>query len=271
MSDVLPAIEVRDVCFSYGTQEVLHNVSFQIAPRSLVAVVGPNGGGKTTLLKLLLGALTPRFGVIRVLGATPSEARARVGYVPQSIPFDSRFPVSVLEVVLMGRVGKNRFGAYGRADRLAARAALERVRMTAFERRAFTELSGGERQRVMIAQALAGGSELLLLDEPVANVDPEHASLMYEVFQALTSEVTVMMVSHNLGVVTGHATHVLCVNHAAGLHAIGEVASATFTEAFGGSLTTIRHDADCQVLDPTAALHTPHHGCACGHDAAETK
>jgi len=136
--------------------------------------------------------------------------------------------------------------------------------MAGFEARSFAELSGGERQRVMIAQALAGGSELLLLDEPVANVDPEHASLMYELFRELSRDVTVMMVSHNLGVVTGHATHVLCVNRTAGLHAIGEVASATFTEAFGGSLTSIRHGSDCHVLDPSAVLHEPHHGGACG-------
>ena len=260
-----PAIDVRDVCFSFGSQEVLHNVTFQIAPRALVAVVGPNGGGKTTLIKLLLGALKPRFGTIRVLGVNPDEARKRVGYVPQTIPFDARFPVSVREVVLMGRVGKNRFGMYGRKDRDAARRALAQVRLEGFEKRSFAALSGGERQRVMIAQALAGGSELLLLDEPVANVDPEHASLMYEVFKDLVAEVTVMMVSHNLSVVTGHATHVLCVNHTAGLHAIGEVASATFTEAFGGSLTAIRHGADCQVVDPSVALHTPHHGCGCAN------
>lgn len=263
MSSV-PAIEVCDVCFSYGTQEVLHNVSFAIAPRSLVAVVGPNGGGKTTLLKLLLGALTPRYGTIRVFGDTPEEARAHVGYVPQSIPFDPRFPVSVREVVLMGRAGKGRLGLYGRGAGVAARQALARVRLEAFEARAFSDLSGGERQRVMIAQALAGGSELLLLDEPVANIDPEHASLMYELFRELAAEVTVMMVSHNLSVVTGHATHVLCVNRTAGLHAIGEVASKTFTEAFGGSLTTIRHDEDCHVLDPSAALHAPHHGQEAG-------
>ncbi len=258
-----PAIEVRDVCFSYGAQEVLHNVSFEVQPRTLVAVVGPNGGGKTTLLKLLLGALTPRFGTIRVLGLPPEAARVRVGYVPQAVPFDPRFPVSVREVALMGRVGKGRLGLYGRRDGEAARRALEQVRMAAFERRPFAELSGGERQRVMIAQALAGGSELLLLDEPVANVDPEHASVMYELFRELAKEVTVMMVSHNLGVVTGNATHVLCVNRAAGLHAIGDVASATFTEAFGGSLTSIRHDESCHVFDPSAAMQEPHHGCAC--------
>ncbi|MEI7902430.1 MAG: metal ABC transporter ATP-binding protein [bacterium] len=256
-----PAIEVSNVCFAYNGQEVLHNVSFQIGQKSLVAVVGPNGGGKTTLLKLLLGELAPRFGTIRVLGGAPLETRVRIGYVPQVVPFDPRFPVSVSEAVLMGRVAKSRFGHYGRADHGAVRDALERVGLAGFERRFFAELSGGERQRVLIAQALAGGSELLLLDEPVANVDPEHTSYLYELFKALTSEVTVMMVSHNLSVVTGHATHVLCVNRTAGLQAIGEVASETFTEAFGGSLTTIRHDADCHVMDPSTALDAPHHGC----------
>jgi len=255
-----PVIDVCDVCFAYSGQEVLHNVTFSVAPRALVAVVGPNGGGKTTLLKLLLGEHAPRYGTIRVLGAEPAASRTRVGYVPQAAPFDPSFPVSVSEAVLMGRVAKSRFGHYGRADRTAAGLALERVGLSGFGRRAFAELSGGERQRVLIAQALAGGSELLLLDEPVANVDPEHASRLYELFKALTREVTVMMVSHNLSVVTGHATHVLCINGTAGLHALGEVASSTFTEAFGGSLAAIRHGADCHVLDPTAAMHAPHHG-----------
>lgn len=255
-----PVIEVQDVCFAYSGQEVLHNVSFSVAPHALVAVVGPNGGGKTTLLKLLLGELAPRYGTIRVLGASPEMARTRVGYVPQSVPFDPRFPVSVTEVVLMGRVARCRFGRYTDEDRKAATAALERVELAGFGRRAFAELSGGERQRVLIAQALAGGSELLLLDEPVANVDPEHTSHLYELFKALAAEITVLMVSHNLSVVTGHATHVLCVNRTAGMHALGEVASATFTESFGGSLTAIRHGTDCHVFDPSAAMHTPHHG-----------
>jgi zinc transport system ATP-binding protein len=259
-ADTEPVIDVRDVCFSYNGHEVLHNVTFSVAPHALVAVVGPNGGGKTTLLKLLLGEYAPRYGTIRVLGAEPATVRTRVGYVPQAAPFDPAFPVSVNEAVLMGRVAKSRFGHYGRADRAAAGLALERVGLAGFGRRAFAELSGGERQRVLIAQALAGGSELLLLDEPVANVDPEHASRLYELFKALTQEITVMMVSHNLSVVTGHATHVLCINGTAGMHALGEVASATFTEAFGGSLAAIRHGADCHVLDPTPAMHTPHHG-----------
>jgi len=261
MLQTSPAVEVRDVCFAYGDQEVLHNVSFSIARRELVAIVGPNGGGKTTLLRLLLGELQPRFGSVRVFGELPAVSKRRVGYVSQAIPFDPRFPVSVREVVLMGRVAKARLGIFGKADHTAAEEALAKVGMSGFAGRAFAEISGGERQRVMIAQALAGGSEMLFFDEPVANVDSKHASQLYNLFKELTSEgVTVLMVSHNLGVVTVHATQILCVNRTAGLHAIGDLASQTFTEAFGGSLTAIRHDSDCHVLDPSSAMHAPHHG-----------
>lgn len=264
-SATTPAINVSNVCFGYGTQEVLHNVSFEISPLSLVAIVGPNGGGKTTLLKLLLGAETPRYGIISILGTTPTKARSRIGYVPQSTPFDDRFPVSVIEVVLMGQTARHPLGFYNSQARRAAHSALERVNMQAFAKRSFTALSGGERQRVMIAQALASSPQLLLLDEPVANVDPENASHLYELFSQLSSDLTILMVSHNLGVVTGHATHVLCVNRTAGIHAIGEVASTTFREAFGGQLTAINHGIDCHVADPSNALSQPHSACCPDH------
>lgn len=264
-----PVIQVQDLCFSYGEQEILHNVSFDVPPHGLVAIVGPNGGGKTTLLQLLLGELTPRYGTIRVFGEVPEKARLRIGYVPQSIPFDSRFPASVREIVLMGRIAKSRFGHYSAADRQAADFALERVELAGFDARPFSKLSGGERQRVLIAQALSGGSELLLLDEPVANVDPEHSSRLYDLFSRLTDTITILMVSHNLSVVTEHATHVLCVNRGAVMHAIHEVTSSVFTEAFGGHFAEIHHSADCHIVDPTPWLHTPHHGSP--HQPATTE
>ena len=242
-------IDVRDVCFSYGEQEVLHGVTFGIEAGAFVAIVGPNGGGKTTLLKLILGALSPGVGSVRVLGTTPEAARARIGYVPQSVPFDPKFPVTAGDVVLMGRVARSRFGFYSRDDHAAARDALGQVRLDGFWGRSFAELSGGERQRVMIAQALAGGAELLLLDEPVASVDPAHTSRMYELFSELTARMTVMMVSHNLSVVTSHATQVLCVNHTVGFHAAKDMAGDVFVSAVGGGLRAIRHEADCPIMD----------------------
>ena len=234
------AISVSNVCFFYPGQEVLHNVSFSVGEHELVAVVGPNGGGKTTLLKLLLGAVAPACGEISVLGTMPDEARRRVGYVPQTVNVDPRFPLSVFEAVLMGRCGKISL-RYGPKDREAARWALARVGMDGRLKQPFASLSGGERQRVLIAQALAGEPELLLLDEPVANVDPEHTARLYDLFKELSASMTVLMVSHNLAVVTEHATHVLCVNRTVGMHRLGEVASETFKTSFGSSLASLTH------------------------------
>lgn len=234
------AITVSNVCFFYPGQEVLHDVSFTVGAQELVAVVGPNGGGKTTLLKLLLGALQPACGSISVLGASPSEARRRVGYVPQTVNVDPRFPLNVFEAVLMGRCGRIRF-RYGSRDLELARRALGRVGMDGRLKQPFASLSGGERQRVLIAQALAGEPELLLLDEPVANVDPEHTARLYDLFKELSSTMPVLMVSHNLAVVTEHATHVLCVNRTVGMHRLGEVASETFKTSFGSSLASLTH------------------------------
>lgn len=254
-----PVIELRDVCFAYGDQEALHNVSLRIAPHTFVAVVGPNGGGKTTLLRLILGELQPLYGTVRVFGVTPVEARSRIGYVPQSLHFDAQFPVTVHDVVLMGRVGEAHWGFYTVEDRHAVRSALHQVGLAALEHRPFSELSGGERQRVLIAQALAGGAELLLLDEPTANIDAEHAAQLYALFKDMTRERTIIMVSHNLSVVTANATHVICVNRLADCHPIAAVTDGTVATPYGANLLHLHHGSECHINDPSAALHAPHH------------
>ena len=255
MSDAV--IDVQDVCFAYGGQEVLHNVTFAVPAQAFVAVVGPNGGGKTTLLKLLLGEIEPRFGDVRVLGDLPQAVRRRVGYVPQTLPFDLGFPVCVRDVVLMGRVDRHRVGPYRATDRRAASEALARVGLSEFERRSFGALSGGERQRVLIAQALVSSPELLLLDEPTASVDPAATSRLHALFHELKRDRTIVMVSHNLGAVTGHATHVLCVNRTAEMHLMADVAAGTVRN---GDLTVLLHGPECHVLDSSSVLDTPHSG-----------
>jgi len=255
-------IEVQDVCFAYGAQEVLHNVSFRVPACAFVAVVGPNGGGKTTLLKLILGELAPRFGQVNVLGGAPQEVRRRIGYVPQSLPFDPGFPVCVRDVVLMGRVDRHCIGPYRREDRRAVGAALAQVGMERFERRPFADLSGGERQRVLIAQALVSAPELLLLDEPTASVDPAATSQLHALFHELKADRTIIMVSHNLGAVTGHATHVLCVNRTAEMQVLADVAAGTVHQTFGGDLALLQHGPNCHVIDSSDVLDSPHHGAA---------
>ena len=178
-------VELTDVCFAYERREVLHNVSLTVHQRDMVAFVGPNGGGKTTLLRLILGLLTPRFGSVRVLGGSPQVARRRVGYVPQHLLFDPQFPVSALDVVAMGRVERRWAGPYSRADRSVALQALAHVDMGELAGRSFSGLSGGERQRVLIAQALAAEPELLLLDEPTASVDYLVEHRIYELLRRL--------------------------------------------------------------------------------------
>ena len=255
------AIRVRDLCFSYGGTEALHNVSFEIPRRALAAVVGPNGGGKTTLLRLLLGELEPRYGTVEVLGGPPARARRRIGLVPQSIEFDPDFPITVLEAAMLGRVATRALGGFSRADRAAALEALGRVGLAGLERRLFAELSGGQRQRVAIAQALVSRPELLLLDEPTANVDHRTEEDLYRLFGELAREATVVVVSHNLSIVAAHATHLLCVNRGADLHALGSSDSETRLEPLAGGGLAFVHNLHPEHIEKLLSrLDAPHHG-----------
>ena len=258
MPENTPIIELEKVCCGYGSQEVLHNVTFALPARSLTGIVGPNGGGKTTLLKLLLGLVAPHYGRVRVLGDAPARVRNRIGYVPQHFPFDQRYPVSAGDVVLAGRIERHRFGPYRRRDRQIVGELLARVGLADRAGRGFAELSGGERQRVLVAQALAAEPELLLLDEPTANVDARVAQELHALFARLAEQITVVMVSHNLSVVAAHASHILCVNHTTELHPAAALAQGHFHTAAGDDLLFIRHDAACHVIDASQVLAAPH-------------
>lgn len=258
MNDEEAVIELHDVCSGYGAQEVLHNVTFRVPPRSLTGIVGPNGGGKTTLLKLMLGLVKPHYGTVRVLGEPPARSRHRVGYVPQHFLFDVRYPVSVRDVVLAGRIERHRLGPYRRADRAAAEAALERVGLAALANRGFSDLSGGQRQRTLVAQALVSQPELLLLDEPTANVDTAVAQPLHALFAELATQIAVVLVSHNLSVVAAQATHIICVNRTAEMHTVADMPHSLFRTAAGIEMMLVRHDARCHVIDASAALEAPH-------------
>ncbi|MCF8216676.1 MAG: ABC transporter ATP-binding protein [Chlorobium sp.] len=192
---------------------ILKNLSFSVSEGDFLAIVGPNGGGKTTLLRVLLGLQKPSSGTVSVFGGDPGHTPGRIGYVPQRLFFDRDFPLSVKDVVLMGRIAlKSPFQHYSKIDREAVGEALKIVGLSSLGNRRIGALSGGELQRALIARALAGKPELLLLDEPTASVDPEMKTTIYDLLDHLGKTMTILLVTHDTGTVSRFVSRVLCLN-----------------------------------------------------------
>jgi zinc transport system ATP-binding protein len=237
---------LRDVTFSYGGEPVLEDVNLAVGAREAVCIVGPNGGGKTTLVKLMLGLLSPQAGEVRLFGRPPRQARLRAGYMPQHVQHDPLFPVTVMDIVLMGRLGLGGLGGLlgwpGHADRRAAQSALEQVGMEGVGRRPFASLSGGERQRVLIARALCCEPELLLLDEPTSNVDSLVEARLLDLLRELNRRMTILMVSHDLGFVSGLVEKAICVNRRVVVHPTSAMTGAAIRDIYGGEVRMVRHN-----------------------------
>jgi zinc transport system ATP-binding protein len=238
-----PVIQFDGVSFSYHHHEILLDVGFAVQEHEFVTIVGPNGGGKTTLLRLMMGVLHPARGSVRVFGKRPEDARNRIGYMAQHSHLDPQFPVRVLEVALMGRIGyAPTFGPYTKADKDAAREALDILHMGRYEKTHFSELSGGQRQRVLIARALASKPDLLLLDEPTAGLDLAVEAELYDLLRRLTEQLTVVVVSHDLGFVSQYVDKVICVKHRVAIHPTCEVCGKIIQELYGAPMRMVRHD-----------------------------
>ncbi len=235
-----PVVEIKDMSYSYGAVPALKDVNFVAGQNELICIVGPNGGGKTTLLKVIVGLLRPDSGEVRVFGRPPTRVRDRIGYMPQNPRHDLSFPVNVLEVVLMGRLERRLFGPYTGADREAARRALGEVDMDGFARRPFSDLSGGQRQRVLIARALSSDPQLLVLDEPTANIDPGQERHLHEILQRLKKRITILMVTHDF--VSDTVEEVVCVNRGIEEHPTSLIEGHTAAELYAGHGRVVRHD-----------------------------
>jgi len=219
-----PIIEVKDVWFFYNGIPVLQEVNLTIRRGDFVALLGPNGGGKTTLLKLMLGLLKPERGAILVFGESPRASSHRIGYMPQHLHFNQSFPISVLDVVLMGKLRPGLgWSRYSQKDKMAAQQALERVEMGEYANRRVGELSGGQQQRVFIARALVDEPEVLFLDEPTTSVDTKHQTDLFDILKELNETVTIIVVSHDIGIVSSHVKSVACVNQQVFYHDDAEI------------------------------------------------
>ena len=250
------ALELDRVSLSLGSLSVLQDVSLQVARGQFVALLGPNGGGKSSLIKVVLGLLTPSAGRVSVLGHPPAQARQRVGYVPQFATFARDFPITVAEAVLHGRLGLRPWWfPLGAPDREAAQQAMADTGVSDLAQRPIGSLSGGQLQRVLIARALATQPELLLLDEPTAHVDGRSETQLFDLLARLKPRVTVLMVSHDVGLVSRHVDSMACLNRRLVCHSDLPLAPGTLEALYGMPLQLVDHRHD------TAPRH-------CQHEAA---
>jgi len=231
MKDLI--VEIKNVSFAYNGRTVLEDVSLDIRPRDFIAMIGPNGGGKTTLLKLVLGLLKPGKGSIRVLGDTTEKASHHIGYVSQDVHINQSFPIRAIDVVLMGKLGPNkRWGRRGAQDHREALEALERLEIEAFADSKIGELSGGQRQRVFIARALITKPKVLLLDEPTASIDTKGQAEFYGLLKDLNKDITILVVSHDLVAISIYVKSVACVNKRLHYHHQAEITGEMLEEMY---------------------------------------
>ena len=243
-------IDLQDVTFSYGTSPVLEHVGLQVIEGEFLGIVGPNAGGKSTLLKLILGLLQAQSGRIEVLGTRPANARRRLGYLPQYPSFPRDFPITVQQTVLLGRMGapaRRKWlgaltpGRYTKADHQAARQALIEVEADDLADRQIGTLSGGQLQRVLLARALVGEPHLLILDEPTANIDQRLESDIFDLLKRLNNRMTILVVSHDVGFVSSYVTRVACINRTLICHHTNAIDGQTLKDLYGENVRMVAH------------------------------
>ncbi|MDR1396232.1 MAG: metal ABC transporter ATP-binding protein [Desulfarculales bacterium] len=242
----MQAIELRNVSAGYSENTlVLDNISFTVQKGEFLALVGPNGGGKSTLLKILLALLKPWRGEALVLGQSPLKARRRVGYLPQQVNIDPDFPLTIPELVTMGCLGL-KLSAAARRER--AQAALEQVGLGGENRKRLGELSGGQRQKALIARALAAEPEILLLDEPTAGLDPKAEREFFDLLALLHGQgLTILVVSHDLSFVSPYVGKVVCVKCQVMVHPVGELAPEIISHLYGRPMRPVLHHISGQA------------------------
>lgn len=244
-------VRLEDIWLQFDGVPVLEGVDLSIYQYDFLGIIGPNGGGKTTLLKVILGLLEPNRGKVTVFGHAPEAEGGRkfVGYVPQFSLFDREFPVSVWDVVLMGRLSHmKRFRRYSEEDKKLAYEALETVEMLDFRNMQIGKLSGGQQQRVFIARALVTEPKLLLLDEPMASVDSPMQTELYELFEKLRQRMAIVLVSHDISAVSIYVDKIACLNRKLYYHGTKELPAEALEAAYRCPVNLIAHGVPHRVL-----------------------
>ena len=244
------ALEINNLSVYYGEDCALENISLNVQEHEFLGIIGPNGGGKTTLLKAILGLVQPQTGTIRIFGQSGDKGRRQIGYVPQFSRFDRRFPISVEEVVLMGRLARRSpwFVRFADQDRTLVESLLARLEIADLKHRQIGQLSGGQLQRVLIARALAVDPRILILDEPTASVDSASKTRIYEILKELNKEMTILIVTHDLSAVSSNIDKIACLNQQLFYHGRTELEAGLVEKVYGCPVDLIAHGVPHRVL-----------------------
>ena len=219
----MTVIDIKNISFAYDKQTILENINLKVEWKDFLAIIGPNGGGKSTLLKLILGINKLKHGGISVLGKKPTQSLTQIGYVPQNTNINTDFPIKVIEVVMMGHIeGKQPLFGYGKHEVLCAMSSLEQVGMADFAHTKIGSLSGGQRQRVMIARALCAHPKILILDEPTSSIDITGQREIYDLLKILNEYITIIVVSHDISVILEYANKAAHINKNLSYHDISD-------------------------------------------------
>ncbi len=242
-------VRLEDVWVHYDHVAVLEDVNLSIKQEDFLGIIGPNGGGKTTLLKVILGLVKPSSGKASILGGTPQRNRKFIGYVAQNSLFDRDFPISVQDVVLMGRYGRvGLVKRFSEDDKRAALEALQNVEMLDYKDKQIGKLSGGEQQRVLIARALVAKPWMLLLDEPTTGVDMPMQTEFYELLARLKHSMSIVLVSHDISAVSVYVDKIACLNHQLYYHGSKEVGPDILEATYKCPIQMIAHGVPHRVL-----------------------
>lgn len=245
-----PCIEITDINYGDNSHLILEHISFTVNTGEYLGIIGPNGGGKTTLIRIMLGLLKPTSGQVKIFGQDIDDFKGRrqLGYVPQRASLEEfYFPASVDEVVRSGRTARmGLFKRYRAEDQKAVEQAIEIAGVSQYRRRLIGELSGGERQRVFIARALAGEPAILILDEPVVGVDIASKDRFHTFLRHLNKEfrITILFISHDVGVIANEATEILCLNRRLICHGSPKdyIKEEFLEQVYGKKVTSVFHD-----------------------------
>ena len=245
-------IELENVWAGYESDRVLEAVNFRLEAGDYVGLIGPNGGGKTTLIKVILGLIKPERGTVSVMGVSPEKGRQFIGYVPQIQQDDKAFPIKVWDVVSMGRLKPNLLNNLflTDTDKTAIERSLRQMDILDLEKRPINELSGGQRQRVTIARALAAEPKILLLDEPTSSVDSRSSSQLYDLLAELNQKITILLISHDLTAISTYVKTIGCVNRRLVYSGTKEITSEMLSSAYECPVDLVAHGVPHRVLPP---------------------